>query len=306
MSDSRSDIAGQNAIIYARVSTNDHGQRVDTQERDLRDYCARKGLNVVAYFYDEGETGSHMVRPGISQALMHVISNPPVHWVVAWDTSRITRGQELDMLQNALRPYGCQVRFAKDDLDPNSLGAQVIHSIDGVFDSEENKVRREKTKNGMKTRKMDGVHCGRPAVFMFEEDLEDAPEGRYMPEHVNKKGQKVPATKVITESQFYNWAKEGYSLSYVAKRFLGVSKSALIAEIMPREEIPEKRLRKYAKYKKFPTESDYIEVYRFKGKKDRYTPYKTLYEQAINERKGLSSETVGKTSEIGSERVGIE
>ena len=41
------------AILYARVSTDDHDQRVETQEREMRRYCEENNIEAVAYYCDE-------------------------------------------------------------------------------------------------------------------------------------------------------------------------------------------------------------------------------------------------------------
>ena len=138
------------------------------------------------------------------------------------------------------------------------------------------------------------------------QDMDDAYKGRSRAEHVTEDGRTIPSTKIITEEMFYSYAKAGYSLSWVAVNILGVSKSALLAEVKKREVEPSYRIRKYAKNytnPKFP--DDYVAFFLFKGTKDRYTPYMTLYEQATRERKGLSAETLGNDGEYGSEKVGV-
>ena len=97
-------------------------------------------------------------------------------------------------------------------------------------------------------------------------------------------------------------------LSRKAAELIGVSANALVAEMKPREPNPRRRLKKVAKAKaKDPSyeikDTDYVYYYRFKGTKDRYTRYMTLYEEATGTRKGVTSERAGNDRENTSERV---
>ena len=304
MTEYKSDIQGLRVVQYARVSTDDNDQRLDTQKIAMDRWCEAKGVEVVAYYCEE-MTGTTLNRPEFKRAVSEFMFGG-ADILLAYDQSRITRGNNIDEVERMISP-GRIFTVVAGDLSSNTLAGQVTTAITGIFDAEENRVRRSKTKMGMQTRKdVDHKHCGRPARFMFAEDLEDAYKGRSMPEHVREDGKVIPSTKILTEEQFYGYAKAGYSLSWVATNILGISKSVLLAEVKQRESEPSYRLRKYAKNytnPKFP--DDYVAYYRFKGKKDRYTPYMTLYEQATKERKGLSAETVGKDDEIRSETVGI-
>ena len=305
MSEYRSDIQGQRAVLYARVSTDDQGQTTETQKIAMEQWCRSKGVEIAAY-YQEEMTGTTLNRPELKRAMSECMFGG-ADILLAYDQSRITRGNDLDDVIRKISP--ARLMFVvTGEMSADSLIGTMVNSVQGAFDQYENKVRRDKTKMGLATRRdVENKHIGRPAKFMFAEDLDDSYDGRSRPEHSSEDGKRViPATKIITESQFYGYARDGYSLSWVAKNVLGVSKSALLAEIKLREDEPSYRLREYAKKYAEPVfPDDYIPFYRFKGKKDRYTPYMTLYEQTIAVRKGLSSESVEKTDEIGSEREGL-
>lgn len=276
-------------VLYARVSTDDTGQTTETQRVAMENFCKTYGHEIVEYISEE-MSASSLDRPGLLKAMSYCMFSR-ADGLLAYDPSRITRNNDINFVVNKISP-GKLLFVTSGEYNPDNSNQEMIQSIIGAVDKNENKVRREKSRMGIATRKREGFYHGRPAVFMFEEDLKGALKGRYMGEHTKKDGTVVPATKVITESQFYGWAKEGYSLTYVARVFLNVPTSVLIAEIKLKESEPKMRVRKYAR--SIPveqrTEKDYIPVYKFKGVKDRYTPYMTFYEQKMNERKTSSSE----------------
>lgn len=271
-------------VQYARVSTDDKGQTTETQKVAMDNYCKVRGYEVIDYISEE-MSASSLNRPGLKKALTYFMFGD-ADILLAYDQSRITRGGNLDEIIVKISP--AKLMFVTTgDLSADSYAGEMMNAVQAVSDKHENKVRRSKTRMTIRNKKLNGEYQGRPAKFMFEEDLKDAPKGRYREKHLKKDGTEVPATRIITEDEFYGWAKKGYSLGYVATTLLNVPRSVLLAEIKLREEVPEKRLRKYARAIPIQklTEEDYIYVYRFKGKKDRYTPYMEFYEQAIASRK---------------------
>ena len=296
------DLHGLKVVQYARVSTDDHDQRIETQKIAMDKWCEQRGVEVVAYYHEE-MTGTTLNRPELKKAISEFMFGG-ADILLAYDQSRLTRGNDLVEIEKRIAP-GRIFTVVMGDLSSDTLAGKITGAITGIFDEEENRIRRSKTKMGIQTRKdVDHKHCGRPAKFMFAEDLEEAYKGRCMPDHQSADGTRmIASTKIITESQFYSYARDGYSLSWVAKNILGCSKSVLLAEIKLREEEPSYRLRKYAEHydnPKFP--DDYVAYYRFKGTKDRFTTYMTIYEQAKAERKGLGAETVENEDENRSER----
>ena len=106
--------------------------------------------------------------------------------------------------------------------------------------------KSEQVRKGMERCREENLHLGRPAKFMFEEDLDLAPEGRCNDD-----------TIIVTEEEFYGYARKGYSLYRVAN-MLGLGYNIILFEIKPRQ----------------PGNV------RFKGCKDRYSIYMSLYNEA--------------------------
>jgi len=51
------------AALYARVSTNGHGQDPEVQLRELREYCQRRSWIVASEYIDAGISGTREKRP---------------------------------------------------------------------------------------------------------------------------------------------------------------------------------------------------------------------------------------------------
>ena len=99
------------AVIYTRVSSADQvfGTSLETQERDIRDYCARNGYEVLAHFQDAGESATTMDRPGLQNALEHARKNAASAFIV-WKLDRLARDTQhgLQMRGNMAR-HGCEL-----------------------------------------------------------------------------------------------------------------------------------------------------------------------------------------------------
>jgi DNA invertase Pin-like site-specific DNA recombinase len=59
-------------VIYARVSTRD--QSCDLQLRDLRAYCAARGISVLHEYVDIGESGAKDSRPQLNDLIAPSLS----------------------------------------------------------------------------------------------------------------------------------------------------------------------------------------------------------------------------------------
>lgn len=81
------------AGIYARHSTDKQETSTQDQIRRCREFCQRKGYDIVEIYHDEAISGSHIEnRPGISALLIGAL-NDRFDLVVAEDLSRISRDQ---------------------------------------------------------------------------------------------------------------------------------------------------------------------------------------------------------------------
>jgi DNA invertase Pin-like site-specific DNA recombinase len=76
------------AAIYARVSTN-QGQDPEMQLREVREYCARRGLEI-SEFVDVGISGANDSRPQLNK-LMADAKKRRFDAVVVWKFDRFAR-----------------------------------------------------------------------------------------------------------------------------------------------------------------------------------------------------------------------
>ena len=272
---------GRTAVKYARVSTKDKGQTTDTQIREIDKWGEQHHIKWVGEEdgYRDEKSGSDLDRPSFDRMIGFIARERP-NLLVAYDVSRLTRNGEVDYVKRMIEPFGCHLAFVTIQGDLDSLAGEIQVKITETTSKYENVVRNEKTSLGLKTRQLNGDFVGRPAAIMFAEDLETQ---QYLRGRAGKQenGRKVK-TQILTEEQFYSYAKKGYSLYKVAKEILGISDTTLMCAIRVPDGNPK---------------------HRYVAKVDRYTPYMELYKDALHSRKGLPSETPEKQGVRTSERV---
>ena len=213
---------GRRSVIYARVSTDDKGQTTDAQIRLCKQFCASKGHEVVGVYTDE-ESGSTLDRPGFASMISRISLKRDVDYLVVYDQSRLTRGEDFDLIRDTLRPYRCYIRFASMDIDLDSMAGRVTTGVGTPINSFENTIRNEKTHLTMNNKTLQGFHMGRPARFMFTEDVQHAPKGRYV----------QGKTVLATEDYIFSFARRGFEIPYVAKQILSICTNTLKNEMKP-------------------------------------------------------------------------
>ncbi len=267
---------GRRSVIYARVSTDDKGQTTDAQIRICKQFCASKGHEVVGTYADE-ESGSTLDRPGFASMISRISLKRDVDYLVVYDQSRLTRGEDFDLIRNTLKPYRCYIRFASMDIDLDSMAGRVTTGVGTPINSFENTIRNEKTHLSMNNKTLQGLHMGRPARFMFNEDVPYAPKGRYV----------QGKTILASEDYIFSFARRGYEIPYVAKKILLIGINTLKREMKP-------CVWEYADSEPY-------------ARPDRLSAYRAILEGAENgsegRPKGSPSERVENTEESPSERV---
>lgn len=262
------------AVIYCRVSTDDKDQTNDTQERVCREWCESKGFVILDVYRDE-ESGTTLDRPNFSRMLSRIMLSRDVDYIVAYDQSRITRGEDFNDLKKSLSEFRCRFRFVRLDLDDSTMVGKIAQDVMMHVNNEENIIRNERTRAGMQTRKLrDKQHLGRPARIVFVEDREGMLIGRV----------KENYTILVTEDYIMSFARKGYSLNFVASKILHVSYHSLVREMRPRDPSDPKC--------------------RNTGTKDRYSEYaRILKESTEGMSKGCVEQRVGNGAESVEQRV---
>ena len=182
--------------IYCRVSTAD--QTCDLQQRELREYCKRRGFVIVAEYVDAGWSGSNANRPELTR-LMNDARKRRFDLVIVWKLDRWGRSvadsmrtiQELDAL--GVKFLAVTQNIGTEESSPM---ARFMLTIMSAFAELEKELIRERTVAGVRAAKANGKTLGRPRrVFRRDEAIRLRKEG--MSWRAIASRLEVPATTVV-------------------------------------------------------------------------------------------------------------
>src|ERR1700675_3330592 len=151
--------------VYSRVSTN-HGQDPELQLRELREYCASRGLIIVQEYTDVGYSGSKESRPALNQ-LMADARRRRFDAVLVWKLDRF--GRSLRHLVNALaelEALGLSFISLRDNLDLSTPSGRLMFQIIGAMAEFERSLIQERVKAGIRNARAKGRRLGRPRVIV--------------------------------------------------------------------------------------------------------------------------------------------
>lgn len=209
-------VTGVKLVGYARVSTDDKGQSVDNQKREIEKWASAHDSDLVAFYSDE-MSGAIFPRPGLARALL-CIQMGTADYLICYDQSRLTRDAENHLWR--IRVFAPNIIYTSDgDLDPDSFSSNLLHAIKGVTDKEERRILGARTKIGMDRRKAEGVHCGRPLKFALQEESSGSLAGRIIP----------GKTTVITKAQLLTFASMKMSPCYLATNVIHTTPATVYA-----------------------------------------------------------------------------
>jgi DNA invertase Pin-like site-specific DNA recombinase len=152
------------AAIYGRVSTTNHGQDIGMQMRELREYCERRGLQIVGEYTDVGVSGSKDSRPQLNR-LMADAKQRRFDAVCVWKLDRF--GRSLRHLVNALadlEALGVVFISIKDNLDLSTPSGRLMFQIIGAMAEFERALIQERVRAGIRNARAKGRRIGRPRV----------------------------------------------------------------------------------------------------------------------------------------------
>src|ERR1700690_1837633 len=149
--------------IYARVSTL-HGQDPQMQIRELREYCQRRGWEIVGEYVDAGISGSKERRPQLDRLLADC-RRRRVDVVLVYRYDRFARS--LRQLVNALeefRSLGIEFISLHEGVDTSTPNGRLVFGIFASIAEFERELIRDRVKSGIAAARSKGKRLGRPRV----------------------------------------------------------------------------------------------------------------------------------------------
>jgi len=157
--------------IYARVSTTDKGQDTDNQLVQLRDYCTRRGFQVVGEYMDQA-SGKTSDREAFKR-LFEDASRRVFDVVLVWALDRFTREGVLETFEHVRRltKYGIAFEsYTEQHFRTTGPAGELMLAIAAWIAKQERIRISDRTKAGLARARRQGKVPGRPKrVFRRDE-----------------------------------------------------------------------------------------------------------------------------------------
>ena len=150
------------AALYARVSTNGHGQNPEVQLRELREFLQRRKWIAASEYVDSGVSGSKDRRPQLD-ALMADARRRKFDCVLVYRYDRFARS--LRHLVNALGEFdalGIQFVSLHEGVDTSTPNGRLVFGIFASIAEFERELIRDRVKSGLRNAVARGKKLGRP------------------------------------------------------------------------------------------------------------------------------------------------
>lgn len=153
------------AVIYTRVSTEDqkiNGFSLQDQERKCREYCIRKGYEVIKH-YEDNASAKTFDRPSFKQFLKDVkgkIIKPDFFIVIRVDRFSRNASATYEMYQQFTK-WKIKLEFVEDSLDLKTPEDLLMFMIKASIPQVENLRRAANTKAGLRQGLREGRWMGR-------------------------------------------------------------------------------------------------------------------------------------------------
>ena len=161
----------QVAAIYARVSTN-NGQDPEMQLRELREYCQRRGWEIIHEYVDVGISGTKEKRPQLDKLLADA-HRRYFDVVVVWRFDRFARSVShlLRALEN-FRSLGIEFVSLSEQVDTSTPTGKMIFTVLGAVAELERSLIVERVRAGLRNARAKGKKLGRPRKVTNQDEID--------------------------------------------------------------------------------------------------------------------------------------
>lgn len=161
--------SGPRVALYCRVSTM-KSQDVGLQLRELREFAARGGWDVVEYV-DEGQSGRKESRPAFDR-MMKAVRQRRYDRVVVWRLDRLSRGlRHAVNILSEFKELGVEFISLRDGLSFTGPLGLALYALVAALAEAEVEALRERTLAGLRNARAKGKRLGRPPVDVNPERL---------------------------------------------------------------------------------------------------------------------------------------
>src|ERR1017187_5884523 len=157
------------AAIYVRASL--PAQHISTQLCQLRELAAKRGFEVVGEYQDLGNSGTKARRPGLDVLMTDARRRKfSVALVASFDRIARSTRHFLQTL-NELDGLGVEFISVKESIDTNGPTGRLFLTLVGCIGELEGALTRERIRQGMARRRLEGFRLGRAPLDVDHQAL---------------------------------------------------------------------------------------------------------------------------------------
>jgi DNA invertase Pin-like site-specific DNA recombinase len=152
--------------VYARVSTLNHGQDVNMQTRELRQFAESRGWQIAGEYIDAGVSGAKDSRPELNR-LMADAHKRRFDVVCVWRFDRFARS--VSHLLRALETFkalGIDFVSYSEQMDTSTPAGKMVFTVLGAMAELERSLIVERVRAGLRNARAKGKRLGRPRVVV--------------------------------------------------------------------------------------------------------------------------------------------
>lgn len=158
------------AALYGRVSTN-NGQDPEMQLRELREYCHRRGWEIVSEYVDVGISGTREKRPQLDK-LVADAHRRQLDAVVVWRFDRFARSvSHLLRALETFRSLGIEFVSLSESVDTSTPTGKMVFTVLGAVAELERSLIVERVRAGLRNARAKGRRLGRPRKALDPETI---------------------------------------------------------------------------------------------------------------------------------------
>jgi DNA invertase Pin-like site-specific DNA recombinase len=155
---------------YSRVST--LNQETDMQTRELREYCARRGWDLVHEYIDHGVSGAKESRPALN-ALMLDARKRRFDGVAVWKFDRMARSvTHLLRVLEEFRSLGIEFISLSESVDTSTPTGKMVFTVLGAVAELERSLISERVRAGLRNARAKGKSLGRPKCDLSHSEIQ--------------------------------------------------------------------------------------------------------------------------------------
>ena len=155
---------------YSRVST--LNQDTDMQTRELREYCARRGWDLVHEYVDEGVSGAKESRPALN-SLMLDARKRRFDAIAVWKFDRMARSvTHLLRVLEEFRSLGIEFISLSESIDTSTPTGKMVFTVLGAVAELERSLISERVRAGLRNARAKGKTLGRPKCDVNRSEIE--------------------------------------------------------------------------------------------------------------------------------------